>query len=63
MITLLYRYVTLCGVVHNIFFVWDMVKLGMINVFQNGGECLRAYVSVLLEQVCQWQDGQGMVEY
>ena len=26
---------------------------------QNGGECLRAYVSVGLEQVCQWQDGQG----
>ena len=26
---------------------------------QNGGECLRAYVSVALEQICQWQDGQG----
>lgn len=26
---------------------------------QNGGECLRAYASVSLEQVCQWQDGQG----
>ncbi|TST85775.1 Importin-9 [Bagarius yarrelli] len=26
---------------------------------QNGGECLRAYVSVALEQVGQWQDEQG----
>lgn len=26
---------------------------------QNGGECLRAYVSVTLEQVAQWHDEQG----
>ncbi|XP_057582351.1 importin-9 isoform X1 [Hippopotamus amphibius kiboko] len=26
---------------------------------QNGGECLRAYVSVTLEQVAQWHDAQG----
>nr|KAF6399782.1 importin 9 [Molossus molossus] len=26
---------------------------------QNGGECLRAYVSVALEQVAQWHDEQG----
>lgn len=26
---------------------------------QNGGECLRAYVSVSLEQVAQWRDEQG----
>lgn len=26
---------------------------------QNGGECLRAYVSVALEQVAQWRDEQG----
>ncbi|XP_010829361.1 PREDICTED: importin-9 isoform X1 [Bison bison bison] len=26
---------------------------------QNGGECLRAYVSVTLEQVAQWRDEQG----
>ncbi|KAM4699585.1 importin-9 [Discoglossus pictus] len=26
---------------------------------QNGGECLRAYVSVALEQVAQWRDDQG----
>ncbi|XP_038605086.1 importin-9 isoform X1 [Tachyglossus aculeatus] len=26
---------------------------------QNGGECLRAYVSVALEQVAQWHDDQG----
>ncbi|XP_035237885.1 importin-9 [Anguilla anguilla] len=26
---------------------------------QNGGECLRAYVSVALEQVGQWRDEQG----
>lgn len=28
-------------------------------VSQNGGECLRAYVSVTLEQVAQWHDEQG----
>ena len=27
---------------------------------QNGGECVRAYVAVALEQVLQWHDGQGM---
>ena len=26
---------------------------------QSGGECLRAYVSVALDQLAQWQDGQG----
>lgn len=26
---------------------------------QNGGECLRAYVSVALEQIAQWRDEQG----
>ncbi|KAI1230875.1 hypothetical protein IHE44_0008307 [Lamprotornis superbus] len=26
---------------------------------QNGGECLRAYVSVALEQIAQWHDEQG----
>lgn len=26
---------------------------------QNGGECLRAYVSVSLEQIAQWRDEQG----
>ena len=26
---------------------------------QSGGECLRAYVSVTLEQVAQWRDEQG----
>lgn len=26
---------------------------------QNGGECLRAYVSVALEQVARWRDEQG----
>lgn len=30
-----------------------------IFCFQNGGECLRAYVSVALEQIAQWQDEQG----
>uniref|UniRef100_A0A8C9WNZ1 Importin 9 n=1 Tax=Scleropages formosus TaxID=113540 RepID=A0A8C9WNZ1_SCLFO len=29
------------------------------TTMQNGGECLRAYVSVALEQVGQWQDDQG----
>ncbi|KAG9352855.1 hypothetical protein JZ751_017431 [Albula glossodonta] len=29
------------------------------TTMQNGGECLRAYVSVALEQVVQWQDEQG----
>ncbi|XP_048878263.1 importin-9 [Brienomyrus brachyistius] len=29
------------------------------TTMQNGGECLRAYVSVALEQVGQWQDEQG----
>ncbi|KAL4622441.1 importin-9 [Arapaima gigas] len=29
------------------------------TTMQNGGECLRAYVSVALEQVAQWQDEQG----
>lgn len=28
-------------------------------LLQNGGECLRAYVSVALEQVAQWRDEQG----
>ena len=28
-------------------------------LFQNGGECLRAYVSVALEQVGQWRDTEG----
>ncbi|XP_061795398.1 importin-9 [Nerophis lumbriciformis] len=28
-------------------------------VMQNGGECLRAYVSVALEQIAQWRDDQG----
>lgn len=26
---------------------------------KNGGECLRAYVSVALEQIAQWRDEQG----
>uniref|UniRef100_G1KDW6 Uncharacterized protein n=1 Tax=Anolis carolinensis TaxID=28377 RepID=G1KDW6_ANOCA len=26
---------------------------------QNGGECLRAYISVALEQIAQWHDEQG----
>ncbi|XP_071400077.1 importin-9 [Centroberyx affinis] len=29
------------------------------TIMQNGGECLRAYVSVSLEQVGQWRDEQG----
>uniref|UniRef100_A0A8C1PGP9 Importin 9 n=1 Tax=Cyprinus carpio TaxID=7962 RepID=A0A8C1PGP9_CYPCA len=29
------------------------------TTIQNGGECLRAYVSVALEQIAQWQDEQG----
>ncbi|XP_076124017.1 importin-9 [Alosa pseudoharengus] len=29
------------------------------TTMQNGGECLRAYVSVALEQVAAWQDEQG----
>nr|XP_061814396.1 importin-9-like [Nerophis lumbriciformis] len=29
------------------------------TVMQNGGECLRAYVSVALEQIAQWRDDQG----
>ncbi|KAM9408998.1 importin-9 isoform 2-T2 [Pholidichthys leucotaenia] len=29
------------------------------TTMQNGGECLRAYVSVALEQVAQWRDEQG----
>uniref|UniRef100_A0A3B4A0Z0 Importin N-terminal domain-containing protein n=1 Tax=Periophthalmus magnuspinnatus TaxID=409849 RepID=A0A3B4A0Z0_9GOBI len=28
-------------------------------IMQNGGECLRAYVSVALEQIAQWRDEQG----
>uniref|UniRef100_A0A8C5B7J7 Importin 9 n=1 Tax=Gadus morhua TaxID=8049 RepID=A0A8C5B7J7_GADMO len=28
-------------------------------IMQNGGECLRAYVSIALEQVGQWRDDQG----
>uniref|UniRef100_A0A3P9BBQ7 Importin 9 n=2 Tax=Haplochromini TaxID=319058 RepID=A0A3P9BBQ7_9CICH len=28
-------------------------------IMQNGGECLRAYVSIALEQVVQWRDDQG----
>ncbi|XP_039605359.1 importin-9 [Polypterus senegalus] len=28
-------------------------------IMQNGGECLRAYVSVALEQIAQWHDEQG----
>ena len=31
----------------------------MISPFQSGGECLRAFVSVSLDQVAAWQDGQG----
>ena len=31
------------------------------SVMQSGGECVRAYVSVSLEQVAQWQDGQGIL--
>ena len=26
---------------------------------QSGGECLRAYVSVSPEQICQFADGEG----
>ncbi|XP_047204400.1 importin-9 [Girardinichthys multiradiatus] len=29
------------------------------TVMQNGGECLRAYVSIALEQIAQWRDEQG----
>lgn len=28
-------------------------------IMQNGGECLRAYVSIALEQIAQWRDEQG----
>lgn len=31
----------------------------MSSLLQNGGECLRAYVSVALEQIAQWRDEQG----
>uniref|UniRef100_A0A3P9NV44 Importin 9 n=1 Tax=Poecilia reticulata TaxID=8081 RepID=A0A3P9NV44_POERE len=29
------------------------------TIMQNGGECLRAYVSIALEQIAQWRDEQG----
>ncbi|XP_068598144.1 importin-9 [Brachionichthys hirsutus] len=29
------------------------------TIMQNGGECLRAYVSVTLEQIARWRDEQG----
>uniref|UniRef100_A0A3P8WSC2 Importin 9 n=1 Tax=Cynoglossus semilaevis TaxID=244447 RepID=A0A3P8WSC2_CYNSE len=29
------------------------------TIMQNGGECLRAYISVSLEQIAQWRDEQG----
>lgn len=29
------------------------------GLFQNGGECLRAFASVGLEQVMVWHDEQG----
>lgn len=29
------------------------------TVMQNGGECLRAYLSVAMEQIVQWHDDQG----
>ncbi|XP_034021991.1 importin-9 [Thalassophryne amazonica] len=29
------------------------------TIMQNGGECLRAYVSLALEQIAQWRDEQG----
>lgn len=29
------------------------------TIMQNGGECLRAYVSMALEQIAQWRDEQG----
>lgn len=28
-------------------------------LLQNGGECLRAYVAVAMEQIAQWHDEQG----
>lgn len=31
----------------------------LTSPLQNGGECLRAYVSVALEQIAQWRDEQG----
>lgn len=31
----------------------------LLSSLQNGGECLRAYVSVALEQIAQWRDEQG----
>ena len=38
--------------------VWSPALTGC-PCLQNGGECLRAYVSVTLEQVAQWRDEQG----
>ena len=29
------------------------------GTLQSGGECLRAYVSRALNQLCQWHDSQG----
>lgn len=31
----------------------------LTSPLQNGGECLRAYVSAALEQIAQWRDEQG----
>jgi len=28
-------------------------------MFQSGGECIRAYASVSLDQIVQWRDEQG----
>lgn len=42
----------LCSLAYQLYFCFPLP-------LQNGGECLRAYVSVSLEQIAQWRDEQG----
>lgn len=37
-----------------------LTSMFLIPVLQSGGECIRAYASMSLDQVAQWRDEQGM---
>lgn len=39
--------------------VQSTMKTDDNSTMQSGGECLRSYISVSMDQVVQWQDVQG----
>ena len=39
---------------------YQSITVISVSMFQSGGECIRAYVSVALDQLLQWRDDTGL---